>query len=256
MMNEELSFEQRLHNAIGGQEIENVKARHSLWHAMSYSKEEWDNIWHKGKNATWAHFFGRMVGFEEVWSGSVIDADEDVYTRFTAKCRQDPAYSHLDIRSTGSSGCHNLASPVIEVAADGKTARASYLTPGMTAMGGGVSSYGSNCGIFWERYGSDFCCEPDGKWVYFHEQVCPDVMGSYTQGGNWGHDLFESARRGQIRIGGGMSPNNITDPGPLHCDLSAIQTVQRTVPWPEPYETMDDANTYSPGRIDHENDGY
>lgn len=248
-MNKNLSFKQRLHNALGGQEIENIKARHSLWHAMSYSKEEWDNIWHKGEHTTWAHFFGRMVGFEEVWSGSVIDADEDVYKRFTAKCRQDPAYSHLDLRATGSSGCHNLASPVIEVAEDGMSARASYLTPGMTAGGSG-STMKSGCGIFYERYGSDFVYEPENdKWVYFHEQVCPDVMGSVTAG-NWGHDQFVSAQKGNFKRGGGMAPNNITDPGPLHRDVCPIQTVQHTVPWPEPYVTLDDDNSYSPGRND------
>ena len=36
------------------------------------------------------------------------------------------------------------------------------------------------------------------------------------------------------------------DPGPLHNDWSLVQTVQNTVPWPEPYKTLDNDNTYTP----------
>ena len=36
---ENLTFEERLHNAIGAQEIEQVKAWHAYTHGMGYSKE-------------------------------------------------------------------------------------------------------------------------------------------------------------------------------------------------------------------------
>ncbi len=251
-MNKNLSFHQRVHNAIGSQEVENIKARHALWHGMGYSREEWEQLWHRGAHSTWAHFFGRMVGFDEVWSGSVIDSDENKYKRYTEKCRKDPNVSHLDFRAVGVSTCHNLASPVIEVAEDGKSARATYLTPGLTAGIMGVTNHSSfkpGAGIFFERYGSDFICEGDNHWVYFHEQVCPDVLGSVTEG-NWGHDLFVKAMKGEFNFGGGMHPNNITDPGPLHHDLTPVQIPQRTVPAPKPYKTLDDDNSFSPGRND------
>lgn len=60
-MKEKLSFEQRLHNAIGSQTVEEFKARHAYLHGVSYSREEWDYMWLKSKNCTWAHQFGRMV---------------------------------------------------------------------------------------------------------------------------------------------------------------------------------------------------
>ena len=44
-MNKNLSFKQRLHNALGSQEVENVKATHAYLHAMNHSAEEWDTIW-------------------------------------------------------------------------------------------------------------------------------------------------------------------------------------------------------------------
>jgi hypothetical protein len=241
----ELTFEQRLHNAIGSQEIENIKARHALWHGMGYSKEEWDTIWYKGEDTTWGHFFGRMVGWAEVWSGSVIDSDESQYTRFTPKCREDMSFSHFNLRATGTSGCHNLASPVIEVAEDGMSARACYLTPGQLC-GGGEFTLHDGCSFFYERYGSDFVYDPKtDRWLYFHEQVCPDMMGSCNDG-NYGQTLWEGAKEGIFFRGGGMAPNNITEKGPLHHDLCPIQLPQNTAKWPEPYVTLDNDNTYSP----------
>ena len=47
---------------------------------------------------------------------------------------------------------------------------------------------------------------------------------------------------------GGMPPKKdqrLQDPGPLHFDWTPIQPVQDTVPWPVPYATMDDNNTYT-----------
>ena len=65
-MNRNLSFQQRLHNALGVQEIEDNKAIHAYTHAIMYSREEWDRIWYPHDNCTWAHGFGRMVGWEQV----------------------------------------------------------------------------------------------------------------------------------------------------------------------------------------------
>ena len=36
----------------------------------------------------------------------------------------------------------------------------------------------------------------------------------------------------------------VTDPGPLHLPYSVLGKPQNTVPWPEPYHTLDDENTY------------
>ena len=35
------------------------------------------------------------------------------------------------------------------------------------------------------------------------------------------------------------------DKGPLHYDWTPIQPVQNTVPWPEPYATLDNENSYT-----------
>ena len=248
-----LTIEQRLHNALGSQKVEEYKARHAYLHAIMYSKQEWDVFWHKSPNTTWAHQFGRMVGWEEVYYNSVVHTDANMLGLAIQKMQSMEEMWGHDFLSTGKSGCHALASDVIEVAEDGMSARAFYLTPG--TMTGGMSmglANGSVCrggGWLWERYGSEFVFV-DGAWKWFHEHVCPDTAGQYDVG-NWAHDRYVDYRSGKLKIGDlGGYPDRLTEPGTLHYDYSIIQTVQDTVPPPLPYKTLNDENTYSPGRTD------
>lgn len=251
-MNEKLSFEQRLHNAIGSQTVEEYKARHAYLHGVGYSREEWDYMWLKSKNCTWAHQFGRMVGFEEVYLNSVGHTDRMAMHAFMDQTIKFPEYMGHDIRSTGCSGTHVLASDVIEVAEDGNSARSSYLTPG-TLMGP-IGFDGEHRGgvWLWERYGSDFVYV-NGEWKWFHEQVCPDIAGDYDIG-NWAHNRYLDFLEKDCTVGElGGRPAQLTEPGLLHADYTIVQTVQNTVPAPEPYTTLKDVpeeKQYSPGRWD------
>ena len=248
-MKQELTYEQRIHNALGSQKVEEYKARHAYLHSVMYSREEWDVFWHKSKNVTWAHQFGRMVGWDEVYFNSVTHTDTDMAHCNTDLMNQYEELEGHDLRSICKSGCHVLASDVIEVAADGMSARSFYLTPG--TMTGSVGFDGKHRGgaWLWERYGSEFVFV-DGEWKWFHEQVCPDTAGFYDMS-NWAHDRYLDYLSGKLKIGDlGGYPGRLTEPGTLHYDYSVIQTVQDTVPPPLPYETLDDEHTYSPGRTD------
>lgn len=251
-MKRTLSFEQRLHNAIGSQTVEEYKARHAYLHGVGYSREEWDYMWLKSKNCTWAHQFGRMVGFEEVYLNSVGHTDRMAMHAFMDQTIKFPEYMGHDIRSTGCSGTHVLASDVIEVAEDGNSARSSYLTPG-TLMGP-IGFDGEHRGgvWLWERYGSDFVYV-NGEWKWFHEQVCPDIAGDYDVG-NWAHNRYLDFLEKDCTVGElGGRPAQLTEPVLLHADYTIVQTVQNTVPAPEPYTTLQavpEDQQYSPGRWD------
>ena len=249
-MKKELSFSQRLHNALGSQQCENIKSTHSYLHGMMYSAEEWDGIWNRSKDATWAHSFGRMVGFDQVWYDSVCQVDPGAYQQWLKAMETDPTVARKDPRAMGKNGCHALSSGVVEVADDGLSCRSSYITPGPFVMGGGGSMI-SGGNILNERYGSDFVYH-NGRWEYLHEQVCPDGFAAYN-GTNWGHSRYEQALQGRFTEPGYHNPPPVTDPGPLHVDYDIVQTVQRTVPPPEPYATLNDENSYSPGRNDPDN---
>ena len=248
-MKKNLTFEQRLHNAEASQTVEEFKARHAYMHGISYSREEWDFLWYDSVNTTWAHQFGRMCGFEEVYLNSVGHTDDMAMHSMMEMTKNFPEYQGHDLRSTGSSGVHVLASDVIEVADDGMSARSFYLTPG--TLTGPIGFDGVHRGgvWLWERYGSDFAFV-NGEWKWFHEQVCPDIAGDYDVG-NWARNRFLDFIENDCTVGElGGRPAQLTEPGMLHADYTVVQTVQDTVPAPKPYRTMDNDNTYSPGRWD------
>ncbi len=248
-MKKDLTFEQRLHNAEASQTVEEFKARHAYMHGISYSREEWDFLWYDSVNTTWAHQFGRMCGFEEVYLNSVGHTDGMAMRSMMEMTKNFPEYQGHDIRSTGSSGVHVLASDVIEVADDGMSARSFYLTPG--TLTGPIGFDGQHRGgvWLWERYGSDFAFV-NGEWKWFHEQVCPDIAGDYDVG-NWARNRYLDFIENDCTVGElGGRPAQLTEPGMLHADYTVVQTVQDTVPAPKPYRTMDNDNTYSPGRWD------
>lgn len=242
-MNKNLSFKQRLHNAIGSQEIEQIKAVHAYTHATMYSREEWDRIWYMCDATTWAHGFGRMVGGDQVYDNSVRNTDNGIVRHNLDMQIKYPELRGTDLRSAGKTGIHALAEGVIEVAEDGGSARSYYLTPG-TMLDTFSPSGRRSGGWLWERYGSDFVCV-DGEWLYLHEQVCPDFGSKYGTE-NWGHDAYMKIVANEPERPLHGPP--VTDPGPLHQDYTVVMPVQNTVPPPVPYKTLDDNNSYSPGR--------
>lgn len=52
-MKTHLSLSQRIHNAVGSQQAENIHARHSYLHGKSFAKEEWGKIWSRREDCSW-----------------------------------------------------------------------------------------------------------------------------------------------------------------------------------------------------------
>ncbi len=242
-----LTLEERVRNAAASQEVENVKAEHTYYHGRADATGEWGNIWSHSEDCSWAHAFGRMRGFDQVWYGSVTRYDAQAMENWLKIYQMYPEVGGKDPRPLLEASVHTLVTDVIEVAADGKSARGSFITPGV--IHSRLTEEGKKyCMILWERYGSDFVCE-DGKWLYLHEHVCPDIPGSLDCT-NWAADEYQrlTAPAGGPPPGGPPSSPPVTDPGPLHSPYSLLHKPANTVPWPEPYETLDDENTYTKKR--------
>ena len=248
-MNNNLTKQQRIHNALASQKIEEYKGRHAYLHAIGYGREEFDCFWYLCDNTTWAHQFGRMVGKNEIYHNFVVQTDAMMAQMTIGLYANYPSLAGHDLRSTTKSGIHALASDVIEVAEDGQSVRAYYLTPG-TLMGTvGFGGQGRGNSWLWERYGSEFVLL-DGEWKWFHEHVCPDLAGFYDIG-NWAQDRYQEFVDGTLNLGDlGGYPGLLTEPGTTHNDISIVQPPQDTVPPPKPYKTLNDDNTYSVGRTD------
>ena len=240
-----LTLHERIRNANASQQVENVKAWHTYLHGRADATTEWAEYWSRSEDCSWAHCFGRMRGFDQVWYGSVADYDQMAMENYIEMREVYPEITGKDPRPLMECSVHTLVTDVIEVAEDGMSARGSFITPGVihSCLNPDQKKY---CHVLWERYGSDFVCE-DGKWVYLHEHVCPDIVCSldYT---NWAAE--EYARMTDPNPPDAMMPTlgqpPCKDPGPLHMPYSVIGQPQDSVPWPEPYETLDNDNTYTP----------
>lgn len=244
-MKKNISLRQRIENAAASQSVENVKARHSYLHGRADSTTEWETLWSRSDECSWAHAFGRMRGFDQVWYGSVTRYDMMTFQNYLDMVDKYPEIGGKDPRPLMEASMHTLVTDVIEVAEDGQSARGSFITPGLihSVLNPDGKKY---CNILWERYGSDFVLE-DGKWKYLHEHVCPDILGKLDHL-NWGMEgwkrLTDPSPAGGPPTTLGSPP--VTDPGPMHKPYAPTREPQNTCPWPEPYKTLDENNTYTP----------
>lgn len=271
-MKTHLSLHQRIHNADGSQQIENLKAIHAYTHARNWPVEEWDNIWDLSDDCSWAHGFGRWRGGFKVYLNSVTEWDIPTFTNYMKLYKLYPDVMGMDPRPLNFSPVHNLSSEIIEVADDGKSARGAFLTPGNIYEY--LKPQQRRRAIFmWERYGADFVCDENGHWKYLHEHVCPDFQGNYDDV-NWGLEAYQVATDPNRRNSAAPPPDAdsaghpdgvngpapegpppdsagprdmaLDDPGPLHREYEFLMPIQNTCPWPEPYGTLDNNNTYTP----------
>ena len=92
------SLHDRIHRALGAQEIENIKTRHAYLHAKSHSFEEWDQLWVYSDDVTWAHSFGRMVGWDEMYYGSVEKYDRDMLSLYNTMVKSSTLWPPGSLR--------------------------------------------------------------------------------------------------------------------------------------------------------------
>ena len=141
------------------------------------------------------------------------------------------------------------------MAADGKTARGSFITPGVIHSRL-TEEHQKYCMILWERYGSDFICE-DGEWKYLHEHVCPDIPGTLDCT-NWAAAEYarltqpdEEGIQPQGGSGGCRPPSPIPAPARPY---SLLHKPANTVPWPSPMKPWTSTiPTLRPGKITAKN---
>jgi hypothetical protein len=167
----------------------------------------------------------------------------------------EPLYPEVaavrDKRALTEEAMHLLVSPILEVAADGKTAKGLWYTPG--CIFSTLTPRREQEGLWiWERYGADFIFE-NGQWLYRNLKVCCDIAGAMDEA-DWG---LSQAPMGpppdsESESGAGAPPKDDARkpaeprfPGPLHYNLSPTQTPQNRPKLPVPYETFDETYDYA-----------
>lgn len=251
-MRQKLTTSEKIRNAAACQEVENLHARHCFMHCAGRNIEEIDNYWSHDPGVSWGHAFGKWTSWTGVkfgWGGSLERKGTLAFLQLTQVW---PQIAGLDPRPIQESAIHMLATDIIEVAADGKTARAYFYTPGAICSMLNLNRQ-RKCFLMWERYGIEYVCE-DGQWKFYTIQVCPDIMApldvvnpaanSYQELTRKDADAGPAAIDGQLVGGGGPSGPVLDETEPVHVKYSLIQPVQNPVPWPEPYDTFDPGTSY------------
>ena len=179
--------------ALDQQEIQNVMSWHVMYHCYGLHREEMENIWvQEPENQATASFGqnqGFYVGYDSIWEAYVEGHDTSWLSSAKSYCEKNGIDIEgwtdeeiLDVYGgVGQLLLHVTTTAIIEVAADGQTAKCFWYSPGM------IAESGQSGNTIWEAYGVDFVKE-DGVWKMWHLHMFTDFMGSFylTLGGNSG----------------------------------------------------------------------
>lgn len=172
----------RIQRANGAIECEKVMSRHVYWHSAGIHRDEWEEYWSKRVKITWGHGWGRQEDRYSYYFSYVLEKERNAFKTFMQVKQNYPDVENcVRLDGVAEYSNHLTTSPVIEVAADGKSAKGLWYTPGF------INSHASANGqirsqALWERYGGDFILE-DGKWVYTNLRIAPDIGGNVGMGG-------------------------------------------------------------------------
>ena len=226
-------------------EIQNVMNWHVMYHCYGEHRAELLNIWvQEPENQATASFGqnqGFMVGYGSIWEGYVEGHDQSWLQTAKRYCQQNGIDVSgwtddqiLDVYGgVGQLLLHVTTTAIIEVARDGKTAKAFWYSPGM------IAESGSSGNTIWEAYGADFVKEGD-SWKLWHLHMFTDFMGGFYltlgQGGsggpsgegsgeaagNAGQEHYEG-EGGNILYHAGLVESSNYDPETTHEYLSSPQ---------------------------------
>lgn len=138
--------------AVDIHEINNLMSLHAWYHSALMHDVELDEIWSRRDDIVlWFEQSGVFRGTRAIREG---------YGRKVSR------------ESTkGFFTWHTITTPVVEVAADGETAKGIWYTPGIAGF---FPDGKSNFNWMFEKYGVDFIRE-DGAWKIWHMHVYSDI---------------------------------------------------------------------------------
>jgi len=160
------SLEGRIARLEAVHEIQNLMGRYSYWHTANMHRECLDLFAMKTPGVRAEMMWGVYDGPESL---------ERLYPGF---------HAWVDGDFKGVMHMHTLTTPVIEVAADRQTARATWIAPGHETMSFSADGQAQNPEAFWAwcKYGCDFVLE-DGQWKIWHLHVYGIFLSPY--GRSW-----------------------------------------------------------------------
>lgn len=247
MKAKDMTTSEKIHCAIACNEIENEFAYHCYCHGNGEQRDDGCDAcvkWSKSGDyeISSAHNFGAVLGQKGIddWTaGTFRNYDRN----FAEVVKRYPEVAGMNHGRISEFVIHTLASPVIEVSADGLTAKASFSTPGfiVSTLNGDGKRFGS---WMWERYGETWAYE-ENEWRVVHYQVAMDLAGPIDVV-NYAASSYQVLQQygGFAADMGG--PDGIVIPGPTHYNYSPVQVPQRNAMYPDEYETYSSTWHYVP----------
>ncbi|MBW4095201.1 MAG: nuclear transport factor 2 family protein [Acidobacteria bacterium] len=217
-MNDVNQFERRLFRMEAVHEVGNLMGRMEFYHS-AYANEKIVPMFSTRPDTVIEFPFGRYVGHDAAERAFVGALDKDMPPR-------DLAGEYVE---------HLLSTPVIEVAADGKTAKAAWISPGAEAHHFGWIEGNPLHGFwYWGRYHAVFVYE-EGQWRAWKLRNSATFISDYDQ----------SYTKGTLprppRPGGEFAP----DTDPRFQVYYSPSWDPKALTWaPEPYESYVDEDEF------------
>lgn len=255
-------LELRAHRLDAYSAIENVMSLHAYYHAACQNREELLNCWsaERAPEVIWSQNFGRWQGMDKLmplYAGDNKYTDAEWLKSKIVKARPElePVIKDLDGRALSEMPVHCLASPIIEVSADGMSAKGVWYTPGFALRHDYISG---TAGVIWmwEKYGGDFVYE-NGEWRFLKLLICMDMVaggdtGDWTKPpvGPQGPPPEETndeddpdGKRGKSPAQGGGVSVPADEPG-RYKNYSPTRIPTESPQLPEPFESLDKTFSY------------
>lgn len=255
--------------ALDIQAVENVMNRHVLYHCYGEHIAEMEEIWVQDPvnqaTASFGQNQGYYVGYDAIYEAYATGHWNNWLSSAKSYCQNngiDTTGMTDDeiIDAYGGVGqllLHVTTTAIIEIAADGKTAKGYWYSPGM------IAESGSSANSIWEAYGCDFVKE-DGEWKIWHLHMYTDFMCQFgdtftsSSGGGSGEPSGSGEQSGQISYVGEEGAQELAlsalEKGDYlyltqytEFSTSRLRQEMEVVPIPMPYDTWDfDVANYGP----------
>ena len=161
----------KLERLEAAQACRNLMGLYSYYHC-AFRNREYVELWARREDDLLVMPWGEYRGFEGVRTCYLEDHGD----------RTDP---RVYARHKGSVMIHEMDTEVLEVAADGRTAKGIWITPGTETAPSPGKEKGSWC---WGKYEVDFIQE-DGVWKFWHMILYPLFLTPCDR--SWGQPALE-----------------------------------------------------------------
>lgn len=203
----------------GAQICANLMSRYVNYHA-AFRHKDYVAFWAQREDCILEMPWGKYLGFENV-----------------KKCYLDHHFDRGDEgaeeKMAGAVFFHHLDTPIIEVAADGLTARGAWWSPGHETVPSQENEDGQFAFWAWSKYGADFIKE-DGQWKIWRMRIYP--MFKTPVGVSWAEPSMFSGPLDLSEFPETDSPCTDT---PFYMDRKSVYPADQPEP-PVPYNSYSD----------------